>query len=197
MLATLRGRVRQVAGDHCILEVIVVGFQGFLPLRALEELSRAEGEVLLHTYLHHKDDAMALYGFLNPEEKALFTQAITVSGIGPKTALAIFSVLSPAQFHQAIMMEDTAVLRQVPGIGLKSAQRLLLELTTRLRKEERKDGEPAGAGLPLADAMAALEALGYSSATATGVVEKVWRENPDLTVPELVRESLKRLAKER
>jgi len=94
-------------------------------------------------------------------------------------------------------MEDTAVLRQVPGIGLKSAQRLILELKTRLRKEERKDGEPAGAGLPLADAMAALEALGYSSATATGVVEKVWRENPDLTVPELVRESLKRLAKER
>lgn len=195
MLATLRGRVRQVAGDHCIFEVNGVGFQVFLPLRALEELSRTEGETLLHTYLHHKDDTMALYGFLDPEEKALFTQAITVSGIGPKTALAIFSVLLPAQFHRAILTEDTGTLRQIPGIGLKSAQRLILELKSRLSKELRKDGEVAGAELPLADAMAALEALGYSGVTAAGVVEKVWRENPDLTVPELVREALRRLAK--
>lgn len=199
MLATLRGRVRQVAGDHCVFEVNGVGFQVFLPLRALEELSRAEGEVLLYTYLYHKDDTMALYGFLDPEEKALFTQALTVSGIGPKTALAILSVLSPAQFHRAIMTEDTGILRQVPGVGLKSAQRLILELKSRLRKDLRKDGEAAVtglAGLPLADVVAALEALGYPSGTATGIAEKVWRENPDLTVPELVREALKRLAKE-
>ncbi|NLY88835.1 MAG: Holliday junction branch migration protein RuvA [Firmicutes bacterium] len=196
MLATLRGRVRQVAGDHCILEVNGVGYEVLLPLTALEKLSRVDGEVLLYTYLHHKDDTMALYGFLDPEEKALFTQVITVSGIGPKTALAILSVLSPAHFRRAILTEDTGTLRQVPGIGLKSAQRLILELKSRLSKELKKDGEAAGVELPFSDAVAALEALGYSSWTAAGAVEKVWRENPDSTVPELVREALKRLARE-
>ena len=79
---------------------------------------------------------------------------------------------------------------------MKSAQRLILELKSRLLKELKKYGEVTGAGLPLADAVAALEALGYSSRIAGDVVEKVWRENPGLTVPELVREALRRLAKE-
>jgi Holliday junction DNA helicase RuvA len=196
MLATLRGRVRQVGADHCLLEVNGVGFEVLLPLTALEKLSRTEGEVLLYTYLHHKEDTMVLYGFLDPEEKALFTQMITVSGIGPKTAQAILSVLSPAQFQRAILAEDTGTLCQVPGVGLKSAQRLILELKSRLRKELKKDGEVTGAGSPLADAVAALEALGYSSRIAGEIAEKVWRENPGLTVPELVREALKKLAKE-
>lgn len=196
MLATLRGRVRQVAGDHCIFEVNGVGYQVSLPLTALEKLSRVDEEIMLYTYLHHKEDTMALYGFLDPDEKTLFTQVITVSGIGPKTALAIFSVLSPALFRRAILAEDTGALRQVPGIGLKSAQRLILELKSRLGKGLREEDKAAGAELPFADAVSALEALGYSTATAAGVVEEAWRENPDLTVPELVRGALKRLVKE-
>ena len=192
MLATLRGRVRQVGADHCLLEVNGVGFEVLLPLTALEKLSRTEGEVLLYTYLHHKEDTMVLYGFLDPEEKALFTQAITVSGIGPKTA-AIFS------YSYRPIQRDPGGRYRYPlpgaGAGLKR-QRLILELKSRLRKELKKDGEVTGAGSPLADAVAALEALGYSSRIAGEIAEKVWRENPGLTVPELVREALKKLAKE-
>ncbi len=195
MLATLRGRVRQVAGDHCILEVNGVGFQVLVPLRALEKLSQAEGEVLLYTYLHHKEDSMTLYGFLDPEEKELFTQMITVSGVGPKTALAVFAVLSSQDFRRAVLAEDTETLRTVPGIGMKTAQRLILELKPRFVKENGGEKTAGLPGLPFDDAVAALVALGYTSSAAFGAVKEVWQDNPNLGVPDLIRRALQKLSK--
>jgi len=195
MLATLRGRVRHIAGDHCILEVNGVGYHVLLSLAALEKLSHAEEEVLLYTYLYHKEDAMTLYGFLHPEEKNLFAQVITVSGIGPKTALAIFSVLSPNHFRRAVLAEDTGALCEVPGIGLKSAQRLIIELKSRLAKEDGDQKSTTTPGLPLEDAVAALVALGYTSTVASGAVKETWRENPNLKVPDLIRRALQKLVK--
>ena len=123
MLATLRGRIRQVGADHCLLEVNGVGYEVLLPLTALEKLSRTEGEVLLYTYLHHKEDTMALYGFLDPEEKALFTQMITVSGIGPKTALAI-------PFRALNRPIPTAIRRKTPVPSAGSRDRFEKRTTT-------------------------------------------------------------------
>lgn len=194
MLATLRGRVRHVADDHCILEVNGVGYQVLVPLNALEKLSQAEDEVLLYTYLHHKEDTMNLYGFLHLEEKNLFTQIITVSGVGPKTALAVFSVLSSQDFRRAVLTEDIGVLRTVPGIGMKNAQRLIIELKPRFVKEDGEQKTTSIPGLPFEDAVAALVALGYTSTVASGAVRKAWRENPNLNVPDLIRRALQKLS---
>ncbi|HEY8343955.1 MAG TPA: Holliday junction branch migration protein RuvA [Bacillota bacterium] len=202
MIANLTGRVQQVAGDFSIINVGGVGFQVYMPLNALEELAHCNNEeVTIYTYLSHKEDAMTLYGFLRQEDKSLFQLIISVSGIGPKTALNILSFLPADDFRRAILNEETKALTRAPGIGLKSAQRLILELKSKIAKttttEERAElaaftGEMEG-GQPVEDAVAALVALGYQMAEATEVVKKVWQNNPNQTVPDLVRNSLKHL----
>lgn len=201
MIATLTGRVQQIAGDFSVINVGGVGFQVFMPLAALEELAQCTKEVVIYTYLNHKEDAMTLYGFLHPEDKSLFQQLIGVSGIGPKTALAVLSVLSADDLRQAILNEQTKELIKVPGIGLKSAQRLILELKSQISKtlstkdraelDAKVEGKRGGEALE--DAVAALVALGYQAAEAAEVVKKVWQENPGQKVPDLVRNSLKHL----
>lgn len=200
MIATLTGRVQQIAGDFSVINVGGVGYQVFMPLTALEELAQCTDEVVIYTYLNHKEDAMTLYGFLHPEDKSLFQQIIGVSGIGPKTALAVLSVLSADDLRQAILNEQTKELTKVPGIGLKSAQRLILELKSQISKalstKDRTELDAkveGGRGEALEDAVAALVALGYQTAEATEAVRKVWQESPGQKVPDLVRNSLKRL----
>jgi len=197
----LTGRVQQVAGDFSIINVGGVGFQVYMPLNSLEELTRCDEEVIIYTYLSHKEDAMTLYGFLRPEDKSLFQLIISVSGIGPKTALNILSFLPADDFRRAILNEETKALTKAPGVGLKSAQRLILELKSKIAKtvttEERAEltaitGGTEGRQL-VEDATAALIALGYPMAEATEVVKKVWQGNPNQKVPDLVRNSLKHL----
>ncbi|HHU51641.1 MAG TPA: Holliday junction branch migration protein RuvA [Firmicutes bacterium] len=201
MIAMLTGRVQQVAGDFSIINVGGVGFQVYMPLNSLEELTRCDEEVIIYTYLSHKEDAMTLYGFLRPEDKSLFQLIISVSGIGPKTALNILSFLPADDFRRAILNEETKALTKAPGVGLKSAQRLILELKSKIAKtvttEERAEltaitGGTEGRQL-VEDATAALIALGYPMAEATEVVKKVWQGNPNQKVPDLVRNSLKHL----
>lgn len=198
MIATLSGVVNQVGADFCLLDVGGIGFQIYMPLTALEELATVEGRITIQVYLHHREDAMTLYGFLKPEEKRLFTQIIGVSGIGPKTALAILSVLSAERFCQAILSEDTSTLTEAPGIGLKSAQRLILELKAKISKSMTAD--PAWSATPVytgnqvvKDAIDALVALGYTPTVAAETVGKAYHGNSSLGVPELVRQALKLL----
>lgn len=200
MIASLCGEVRQIYGDSCVIDVGGVGYHVYMPLSALEELSRFAEKVLIHTYLHHKEETMTLYGFLRPEDKNLFIQAIGVSGIGPKTALAILSVLSAERFRRAVLTEDAKALTDVPGIGLKTAQRLILELKSKIAKGGAKTvSSPQERGISPEyapdDAVAALIALGYTHTVAAEAVDKVWREEPNLAVPDLVRRALKLLVK--
>jgi len=204
LIATLTGQVQQVTGGYSLINVGGMGFQVFMPLTALEELAQTEGEITVYTYLHHKEDTMVLFGFLHPEDKALFEEIITVSGIGPKTALAVLSVLNAESFRWAILNEQAKELTKVPGIGLKSAQRMILELKSKIQKLPAFTGQEgftsshsesrAKTG-PLEDAVDALVALGYQTSIASEVVEKVWRTDPELSVSDLVRSSLKQLMK--
>lgn len=201
MIATLTGKVQQVAGDFTLINVGGVGFQVYMPLNALEELAHCNEEVIIYTYLSHKEDAMTLYGFLRPEDKSLFQLIISVSGIGPKTALNILSVLPADDFRRAILNEEAKELTKAPGIGLKSAQRLILELKSKITKamttQERAELAVIAGGVeggqPVEDAVTALVALGYQMAEAAEVVKKVWQGNPAQKVPDLVRASLKHL----
>lgn len=199
MIATLRGHVLEMMADACILEVAGVGYLVQMPLSALEELRRIPGEALVYTYQYVREDTLALYGFLHSDEKQLFTQIIGVSGIGPKTALALLSVLPADRFRDAVRREDTKTLASAPGIGLKTAQRLVLELKSKIGK---MPGGSVGStmvegytGCPLDDVVAALTALGYPLTDALRVAEEVYGERPEGAVAEWIREALKRLAK--
>lgn len=198
MIAALTGKVDSVAGDSCILDVNGVGFQVLMPLSALEILSRETEPVKIFTYFHLREDGANLYGFLNQADKHLFEKIIGVSGIGPKTALAILGTLSGDDFREAVRNEDYRALTGVSGVGQKTAQRLILELKDKLNKgipPETSGLKPySGFRSSVTDAIDALIALGYPAKEATATVESIGAADRNLTTPELVRKALRNLA---
>ncbi len=197
MIATLTGRIAEVSGGCCLLDVNGVGYEVQVPLPALEELARAEGQVRLHTYLHLREDAVQLFGFLTPGEKKVFERLIGVTGVGPKTALSILSVLSVERLREAVEGDDYRLLASVPGIGQKTAQRLALELRGKLASAriQAKPGTTGKGGGEVADAVEALVALGYPMPAAVQAVEAAAAQDGTQTAPALVRGALKRLAR--
>jgi holliday junction DNA helicase RuvA len=200
MIATLYGKIDSVSGESCIMDVGGVGYQIFMPLPALEELSRVTDPVKIFTHFHLREDAASLYGFLTPQDKAIFEKVIGVSGIGPKIGLAILGTFSAERFSDAVYNEDHRALTGVSGIGLKTAQRLILELKGKLVRSSG-GGEATGlrtAGFPgssFGDAVDALVALGYAQKEAVTVVEEICATEQGLTTPELVRRALKNLGR--
>jgi len=197
MIAALTGRIAEVSGGCCLLDVNGVGFEVQVPLPALEELARAEGQVRLYTYLHLREDAVQLFGFLTPGEKKVFERLIGVTGVGPKTALSILSVLSVERLREAVEGDDYRLLASVPGIGQKTAQRLALELRGKLAPThtQAKSGTAGKGGGEVADAVEALVALGYPMPAALQAVEAAAAQDGIQTAPALVRGALKRLAR--
>lgn len=158
MIARLRGRVADRGVGRVVVDVGGIGFLVHVPT---SEVLPGPGEPIeLHTSLQvASDSTMTLYGFTDPDSRTLFEQLLRVSGVGPKLALAALSALRPEVLRRAVRDGDVAVLTRVPGIGRKSAQRLILELRGSLAEEEAASGV-------LAEVRAALEALGYSAAEA-------------------------------
>lgn len=200
MIATLTGKVDSVSGESCIIDVNGVGYRVFMALSALEQLSRSGMEtVKIYTHFQLREDGAVLFGFLTPGDKSVFEKIISVSGVGPKTALTIIGVLTGEGFQEAILNEDHQSLTRVSGVGLKTAQRLILELKGKI---SRGYTVATGASLTapvrfsaVSDAVDALSALGYSSKEATAAVEEIYRNDPALTTPELVRKALKNLGR--
>ncbi len=199
MIAFLRGTVQDCSEEALILEVNGVGFRILMAASALQQLQSGDA-VLIYTYLAHKEEAMLLYGFLNQDDKALFSKIISVSGVGPKTGLAVLSFFSATEFCQAIFNEDGKLLSKVPGIGQKTAQRLILELKSTLAKAlKQTPGSLASVSTPLPsadDAIAALEALGYERIVAFKAVQEVRAGNPHLDLQAVIKTALKMLMKE-
>lgn len=198
MIATLTGNVVEVGGESCIIDVNGVGYRVFMPLPALETLSRATEPVKVYTHFHLREDSASLFGFLTIEDKGIFEKVIGVSGIGPKTALAILSSLSGDNFREAIENEDHRALTNISGVGLKTAQRLVLELKGKLGRITK-----SGAGVQrtsshysmTGDAIDALVALGYPQKEAAAAVDAVYKQDSDLTIPEMVRLALRNLGR--
>ena len=128
MIASIRGTVQFVGTDHVILDVGGVGFQLYSPRGVLGSVGQIGDTAMLHTYLHVREDALMLFGFESPAQRALFELLLGVGGIGPKVALALLSAATPDELQTAIAREDTTMLSRVPGIGKKTAARLVLEL---------------------------------------------------------------------
>ena len=163
MISSLRGNVVARMLDGVVLDVNGVGYRVQTTLRALRK-AQARGEVTLDTYLHVREDALQLYGFAEPAERELFEHFLSVSGVGPKVALAILSGSTPADLRRAIALEDTTRFVAIPGIGKKTAERVVLELKEKIGALEVVDA-PREQELVARDA---LVELGYSVVEASG-----------------------------
>ena len=183
MIARLRGKRAGLSAAGLVLDVNGVGYL----VQATPSVLRRDGEELtVETYLHVREDALQLYGFGSIEERDLFIHLLGVNGVGPKVALAIVSGSTPAELRRAIALEDTARFEAIPGIGKKTAQRVVLELREKL-------GAAVDTVAPVTDLVArdALVELGYSVADAERALAVV---DPDLPPEERVREALRRAA---
>ena len=191
MIATLEGTLEYRGVDSVIINVAGIGFHVHVPSSTLSQLGAVSDTVSLYTHLHVTQDNVALYGFASGEELALFKNLVSVSGVGPKVALALLSSLSAEQLAMAITGGNVDLISQVPGIGKKVAGRLVIELKGKLAKEWK------GAALPSApedaDAITALTSLGYSLREATQAVSRL-PGSPELSLEEKVKLALEQLA---
>ena len=191
MIAHLAGELIAAGETWVVIDVGGVGYRVTVTRAAAEALRGTEGAVRLHTKMIVRDDDILLYGFLNPGELDLFGILITVTGIGPQTAMNILSRTSLEEFAAAVVNEDEKALTRIPGIGQKSAKRLILEL-----KEKMKGYAAAGRPPKAADAVSALISLGFPPAEAEDAVAAVLPGLPEPDVQSLIRAALARLREE-
>jgi Holliday junction DNA helicase RuvA len=193
MISRLRGQAVGRSGEGLVLDVGGVGYLVHATPRALR-LAEAGAEVTVETYMHVREDTLALYGFAEAEERELFVHLLSVSGIGPKVALSIVSGSTPGELRRAIALDDTARFEAIPGIGKKTAQRVVLELKEKLGSgvvAPAAPGEaPSSAGGHVV-ARDALVELGYSLVEAEAALARV---DPDLPPNERVRLALRSAA---
>jgi Holliday junction DNA helicase RuvA len=187
VIARIRGRPVALDAEGLIVDVGGVGYRLFATPTAVRKADGVD-EVVLDTHLHVRDDALQLYGFAEPAERELFEQLHSVSGVGPKVALAIVSGYSPGDLKRAIVREDADLFQTIPGIGKKTAQRVVLELKEKIAPLTAVDGPHLGAGDGHVVARDALVELGYSVAEAE---QRLAATDPDLSPAERVRQALR------
>ncbi|MFV0435927.1 MAG: Holliday junction branch migration protein RuvA [Desulfopila sp.] len=205
MIATLAGKVQIVYHDRVVVDVAGVGYEIFLSADGISRLPEQGGRVFLHIHTHVREDAFVLYGFCQEEEKELFLILKTVSGIGPRLALAMLSGMRVADLCQAIGDNDVKRLTTLQGVGKKTAERVCVELKEKVgHLAGGASGRPAGAapavaGSTVMDAISALCNLGYADPVARDALGSVKKRLGDqsfaqLSVAEMIREGLKALA---
>lgn len=201
MISYIKGELVELTENAIVLDHDGMGFLIMMPASILAKLPAIGSELKVHTYLYVKEDALDLYGFLTKDDLKVFRLLITVSGIGPKGALAILSTMSPDDLRFAVLAGDSKTISKAPGIGSKTAQKLIIELKDKLKIEDVLDGGVDGGYEPQSDmgdtaaaeAVMALTALGYSSADATRAVRQV-DGGADMDSEALLKAALKKLA---
>jgi Holliday junction DNA helicase RuvA len=192
MIDHLSGELASTGDRWVVIDIGGIGYRVQVTGPTLQDLSEIGGRVMVHTHMVVRDDDIQLYGFVHPRERELFTILIGVTGIGPQTAMNILSRISFEDFAIAIVNDDEKVLTRIPGIGPKSAKRLILELKDKMKK--------CAATLPggrrraeAGDAVSALISLGFSEREAEEAVGAVLPTLPAPTVQDLIRAALARL----
>jgi Holliday junction DNA helicase RuvA len=196
MIAHLRGKLLAKHPNQAIVETAGVGYDVVISVPTFSDLPAVGAEVALHIHTHVREDLIALYGFLRPSEKLLFEKLITVSGIGPKLAITILSGMAADEMVGAIRGHDVARLTRIPGIGMKTAERMVLELRDKLP-------EVGPASAPAVPAMSAIEEdvlsalvnLGYQRAAAEKALAAVTQDGPTRSFDQMFRSVLSRLSK--
>jgi holliday junction DNA helicase RuvA len=196
MIAHLRGRLLVKHPNQAVVEAGGVGYDVTISVPTFSDLPSVETEVALHIHTHVREDQLALYGFLRPSEKQLFEKLITVSGIGPKLAITILSGMAADEMVGAIRGNDLARLTRIPGIGKKTAERMVLELRDKLPAATTDEVAPASSLSAIEeDVLSALVNLGYQRAVAERVLAIVTKRSQGAPFEALFRESLGALSK--
>ncbi len=198
MLAFVKGKLDTVTGDYIIVENQGNGYEILVPGSVIQAMPQVGNEVKIYTYLYVREDVLQLYGFLTKDQLDMFKLLITVNGIGPKGALGILTVMDVDALRLAILSDDAKSIAKSPGIGAKTAGKLILELKDKCHLEDILDSggdrtsplaETADSGARN-DAIQALVALGYSASEAAAAVRKV-KISEDMSVEDILKQSLK------
>lgn len=206
MISYIKGPLTAIEEDVIVVEAGGVGMGIHVPLSVLDRLPGIGREVTVYTYFQVREDAMSLYGFLNRQDREMFRQLIGVNGVGPKAALGILSTMTPDDLRMAIVTGDAKAISRAPGIGPKTAQRLILDLKDKISMEEMLgnlalpcDGGASAAlgtasmGEAAKEAVQALVALGYSNMEANKAVKQV-EVTETMTAEDVLKASLRYLS---
>ncbi len=201
MIGYLKGELAEIKEHYVVLEVGNIGYEVYLPSSAILELPSKGSTIKLYTYLHVREDAIGLFGFLTKDDLEIFKLLITVNGIGPKGALGILSSISADEIRFAVLAEDAKTIAKAPGIGNKTAGKLILELKDKFKLETafeqrliNQEEKRTGSGLfgKREEAIQALTVLGYSASDALKIVNQI-EITEDMTSEEILKRCLKKM----
>jgi Holliday junction DNA helicase RuvA len=195
MIASLRGRLIRKAPQEAVVDVGGVGYRVHVPVSTFYRLGEPGGEVSLRVHTHVREDTLALFGFLSATEHELFERLIAVAGVGPKLAINILSGIEAEELIEALRASDLARLTRIPGVGRKTAERLVVELKDKMPAGVRVAAEEGAVpGTLKDDLLSALANLGYSRVEAEKGVERALRSNGDGRFEDLLRTALQAMA---
>ncbi len=192
MIASLNGTVLSKKPEGIIIDVNGVGYHVSIPLCNFGDIPDQGEKIFLNIYTHVREDALQLYGFVTDEDRKIFTTLIGISGIGPKLGLTILSGMPVNRFIEAISNEDVALLTTIPGLGKKTASKIILELKGKLPSLDMEENGSAGRASHSGDAVSALMNLGYKRPISEQAVEKALKNGAD-SIEDIIKESLKYL----
>ena len=196
MIGYITGKIISKKPTQSLIDVNGIGYLVNTSINTFEKISEEGEQISLHTFLSVKEDSLTLYGFYTISEKELFEILISINGVGPKLAQGILSGISSAEFKDAISNGNVARLVAIPGVGKKTAERMMIELRDKIDKVSESDSKLSSETFTIKDdAVAALIGLGYNHKTADKIIRTLLEENPTLTIEDLIKESLKNLNK--
>lgn len=200
MFAYIKGKLEEKSSNYVVIDVGGIGYKIFMSNISINEIGEVGKNIKVHTYYYVREDNISLYGFLTKEELRMFELLLSVSGIGAKSAIAMLSNITPSSFALAVISNDIAKLKKVPGIGAKTAQRIVLELQDKLKAEqELTKGDDSQIEVEVdnsetvQEATAALQILGYNKKEIDKMFEKI--DKTDLSVEDLIKKGLSLLAR--
>ena len=193
MITYIKGRLIEKSPTKIIVESNGIGYEINISLNTYEQILDDES-IKIFTYLQRKEDSDILFGFSSKSERSIFQQLISISGIGPSTARTILSSISPAEIQEAVWEEDVDRIKSIKGIGLKTAQRLIIELKDKVELFDKKDIDLSSENLDIKkEALLALSVLGFNKSKSEKIVSKLYFENKDIELQELIKRSLNKL----
>ena len=193
MITYIKGRLIEKSPTKIIVESNGIGYEINISLNTYEQIPDDEN-IKIFTYLQRKEDSDILFRFSSKSERSIFQQLISISGIGPSTARTILSSISPAEIQEAVWEEDVERIKSIKGIGLKTAQRLIIELKDKVELFDKKDIDLSSENLDIKkEALLALSVLGFNKSKSEKIVSKLYFENKDIELQELIKRSLNKL----
>ena len=198
MFAYIKGTLEEKTENYVVIEVAGIGYKIYMSKAAISQIGETNKQVKVHTHYHVREDNISLYGFLNNDELKMFELLLQVSGIGAKSAIVMLSEITPSNFAIAVITNDVSKLVKIPGIGAKTAQRIILELKDKLKtvqaeEQNEKVQKVIQEDNVVSEAISALQILGYNKKEIEKVLEKLDMQN--LSVEDIIRKALGVLGK--